>query len=90
MQRGASHERDSVINLAWYNKATMLALTFLDFTIYWKGSLGSNYAMLHMLGCTTEPPTWDNSDTDLGFIVDLNKSEEWINTVKARLLPFIF
>ena len=38
-RKGAGHERDSVIDLAWYNEAALLASTFSDLTIDWEGSI---------------------------------------------------
>ena len=84
MRKGAGHERDSVIDLVWYNEIALLALMFSDLTIDWEGSMGSDHVMLHVLGHTNEPPTKPNRETDLGFVVDPEKGEEWVNAFKRR------
>ena len=89
-QRGANHEKDSVIDLAWYNKAAIQASTFSDLTVDWEGSMGSDHAMLHVSGRTQEPSFQQNRKTDLGFIVDPEKDEEWTKTFKKRSHTFIF
>jgi len=47
-RRGARHECNLVIDLAWYNEAAIQAATFTGLTIDWEGSLGSDHAMLHL------------------------------------------
>jgi Endonuclease-reverse transcriptase len=47
-RRGVEHERDSVLDLAWYNKAAIQAATFTDMRVDWAGSLGSDHAMLRL------------------------------------------
>jgi hypothetical protein len=89
-RRGANHEKDSVIDLAWYNEAAIQASTFTRLTVDWEGSLGSDHAMLHVSGCTREPASQHNEDADLGFVVDPEKGEEWINAFKARSHAFPF
>jgi hypothetical protein len=54
-RRGASHERDSVIDLAWYNEAAIMASTFSGLTLDWEGSMGSDHAMLHVSGQAHKP-----------------------------------
>jgi hypothetical protein len=83
-QKGASHEKDSTIDLVWYNEAVIQASTFSGLAVDWEGSLGSDHAMLHISGCTCEPSSQHNRNTDLGFLVDLEKGEEWTKAFKAR------
>jgi hypothetical protein len=53
-QKGANHERDSVIDLAWFNEAAIQTTTFTGLTINWEGSLASDHAMLQLSGHTQE------------------------------------
>jgi hypothetical protein len=53
-RKGAAHERDSMIDLAWYNEAAVQSATFTELNVNWKGSLGSDHAMLHVMGHTCE------------------------------------
>lgn len=83
-RKGAEHERDSVIDLAWYNEAAIQFTTFSDLKIDWKGSLGSDHAMLIISGQTQEEPPPPEQDGDLGYIIDPDKSEDWMRAFKAR------
>ena len=83
-RKGANHERDSVIDLAWYNEAAISASTFSGLTVDWEGSLGSDHAMLHISGSTREPPPQRDQEADLGFLIDPEKSEEWTKVFKER------
>ena len=89
-RKGAAHERDSVIDLAWYNEAAVQSATFTELNIDWEGSLGSDHAMLHIMGHTREASPNQNADADRGFIVDTEKGEEWIHAFKARSTAFLF
>ena len=89
-RRGANHEKDSVIDLAWYNEAAIQASTFTGLTVDWKGSLSSDHAMLHVTGCTKQPSMQDNEETDLGFVVDPEKSKDWIKSFKTKSQYFPF
>lgn len=89
-RRGANHEKDSVIDLAWYNEAAIRASTFTGLTVDWEGSLGSDHAMLHVTGRTKQPSMQDNEETDLGFVVDPEKSEDWIKSFKTKSQYFPF
>jgi Reverse transcriptase (RNA-dependent DNA polymerase)/Endonuclease-reverse transcriptase len=88
-RRGAEHERDSVIDLAWYNDAAIQHATFTGLEVDWAGSLGSDHAMLRITGNPTETFIPDHYE-DLGHLVDPEKEEEWIQAFKARSLPFLF
>jgi hypothetical protein len=89
-RRGAEHERDSVIDLAWYNEAATESNTFSDFQINWEGSLGSDHAMLTISGQTREEIAAPNDEGDLGFVIDPEKGEEWTCAFKARSSHFPF
>ena len=89
-RKGADHERDSVIDLAWYNEAAIQAATFTGLTVDWEGSLGSDHAMLHVTGHTREESTNQNAETNLGFIIDPEKGEEWITTFKQNSITHPF
>src|SRR5712672_1462330 len=86
-RRGAKHEKDSVIDLAWYNEAAIQAATFSGLTVDWEGSLGSDHAMLHVSGYTREPPPRHNQEGDLGFIIDPERSEVWTKAFGERSRP---
>jgi Endonuclease-reverse transcriptase len=87
-RRGADHERDSVIDLAWYNEAAIQKSTFTDLKIDWSGSLGSNHALLQITGQTWIEPA-QTLNNDLGFITDPEQKEQWIAAFKDRTLPLI-
>jgi hypothetical protein len=89
-RKGAAHERDSVIDLAWYNEAAIQAATFTGLAIDWEGSLASDHAMIHITGHTREKSENQNLETDLGFVIDPEKSEEWIRTFKGKSSAFSF
>ena len=89
-QRGAKHEQNAVIDLAWYNKAVVESAIFSDLTINWEGSLGSDHAMLTIAGHIQEAVTAPNLDSNLGFLIDLERGEDWICTFKARFLHVPF
>ena len=81
-RRGAEHEKDSVIDLAWYNDAAIWSATFTGLEVDWAGSLGSDHAMLRTAGHPYEAHTPDH-DQDLGYLVDPELEEEWIDAFKA-------
>jgi hypothetical protein len=89
-RRGANLDKDSVLDLAWYNEAAILASTFSGLRIDWEGSMGSDHAMLHISGHTSEPSPRSNQEADFGFIVDLEKGEEWTKAFKARSQAALF
>ena len=82
-RRGTEHERDSVIDLAWYNEAAVDSTIFSDLTIDWGGSLGSDHAMLTIAGHTQEATVLDRNN-ELGFLIDPERGEDWIRAFKAR------
>ena len=89
-RKGANQDRDSVIDLAWYNEAAILASTFSELTVDWKGSLGSDHAMLRVSCCTREPPPRHDHGADLGFIIDPDRGAEWTDTFKAKSHAYAF
>jgi hypothetical protein len=76
-RRGAEHEQDAVIDLAWYNKVAIQNATFSDLHLDWEGSLGSDHAMLHVAGHTWEAAPARNMEANRGFIIDPERQEEW-------------
>lgn len=89
-RKGASHERDSVIDLAWYNEAATQAATFTGLAIDWEGSLASDHAMIHVTGHTRDKSENQNVETDLGFLIDPERSEDWIRAFKERSSTCLF
>ena len=67
-----------------------MASTFLGLTVDWDGSLGSDHAMLHVEGNTCKPSPGDNQKLDFGFVVNLDKSEEWTKAFRERSCTFAF
>ena len=88
-RRGAEHERDSVIDLAWYNDTAIQNTTFSGLEVDWAGSLGSDHTMLRMTGHPYEQPIPTYSE-DLGYVVDPDQEEEWTLAFKARSSPLTF
>jgi hypothetical protein len=84
-RRGAEHEKDLVINLAWYNEAAIWAATFMDLCLDWASSLGSDHMMLHITGNPHVTTVITNTESNLGFLIDLEKCEEWMKAFKARM-----
>jgi len=78
------------IDLAWYNEAAILSNTFTELQIDWEGSLGSDHAMLAIAGHPREEAALSKHECDLGFVIDPDKSEEWIRTFKAKSVPHPF
>ena len=89
-RKGAAHEKDSVIDLTWYNDAAIQANTFSEMRLDWDGSLDSDHAMTHVMGETCEAPTKQTPGLDLGLIIDSEKREEWTSAFKARSIAFPF
>lgn len=83
-RKGAEHEQDSVINLAWYNEIAVQTTSFSDLKIDWGGSLGSDHAMLIITGHTQDKVIAPDDKGSLGFLIDPEKSEEWTRAFKAR------
>ena len=89
-KKGAEHERDLAIDLVWYNEAAIQAVTFTGLAIDWEGSLGSDHAMLHVTGQTQEESQSHNLETNLGFIVDPERSEDWTRAFKVKSSAYHF
>ena len=49
-----------------------------------------DHAMLHVEGSTREPSPGDNQNSDFGFVVDPDKSEEWTKAFRERSCTFTF
>jgi hypothetical protein len=89
-RKGAGNDRDSVIDLAWYNDAAVHSSSFSDLKIDWEGSLGSDHAMLLIAGQTLNKTTGLNYGGNLGFVIDPERSEEWTCAFKERSYHFFF
>ena len=85
-RRGAGQDRDSVIDLAWYNEAAIQSVTFTTLELDWEGSLGSDHAMLRLLAHAQEANA-PARETDLGYIVDPEKGDKWTRSFKASARP---
>jgi hypothetical protein len=82
-RRGAEHERDSVIDLVWYNKAAILKATFTNLQVDWEGGLGSDHAMIHINGSvSTQTPATDALEP-AGFLLDPERKPVWLQEFKA-------
>ena len=79
-QRGAAHERDLTIDLAWLNKAAIQVASFLELEIDWEGSLGSDHALLRIKGQAHRDSADPTDITPQGFVFDPGKGDEWITT----------
>jgi endonuclease/exonuclease/phosphatase family metal-dependent hydrolase len=88
--RGTKHERDSVIDLAWYNEAAIQAATFTGLTTDWEGSLASDHAMLHTLGHPREKSLNQTPESDLGFVIDPERRDEWTHTFTVKSKKTVF
>src|SRR6266436_6708895 len=88
-RRGVDHECNSVIDLVWFNKVAVQKSTFSGLCTNWEGSLGSDHALLHILGYMQEAAKQTTSNDQLGFIVDLERKEKWLRAFKACSLPLI-
>jgi Endonuclease-reverse transcriptase len=87
--RGADHECDSVIDLAWYNTKAVQTSTFYDLRVDWEGSLGSNHACLRIAGLTQSAAHPPREEGSTGYVVDPERKEEWINHFKASPPPLL-
>jgi hypothetical protein len=89
-RKGAANERNSVLDLAWYNEAATQDSTFTDLKVDWDGSHGSDHAMLTLSGNKREEVPSLNYGGNLGFVVDPEKGEEWTQAFKARSFHYLF
>ena len=85
-RKGADHEWDSVIDLAWYNEAVIQTATFSGMKTDWQGNLGSDHMLIHITGHTQEASTY-SVENDLDFLIDPEKEEDWTQAFKARSSP---
>jgi hypothetical protein len=81
--QGVQHERDSVIDLAWYNAAAIQDSTFGDLHIDWEGSLGLDHVCLRIMGCSLLRDIPPPNNSNAGFVVDPEMREDWIKQYKA-------
>jgi len=88
-RRGADHERDSVIDLVWYNEAAVQSSTFTNLSVDWSGSLGSDHALLRITGQTRAAVRQPAQEPDLGLLTDPERKDQWIQAFKARSLPLL-
>jgi hypothetical protein len=87
-RRGAEHERDSTIDLTWYNDAAIGNATFGNWSLDWAGSLGSDHALTRVQGSLLQTPGPPAPDTqDLGYVIDEEKVGEWSRHFKDVLGP---
>jgi Reverse transcriptase (RNA-dependent DNA polymerase)/Endonuclease-reverse transcriptase len=82
-RRGAEHERDAVIDLAWYNEAAIQRGTFSGLTIDWQGSLGSDHALLSVSGRPNDHGHAHMPEDDLGLVTDPERRGDWIRAFKT-------
>jgi hypothetical protein len=81
--RGANNERDSVLDLAWFNAAAIDRATFSDLQVDWEGSLGSDHMALHVTARTRyDLKPQDSHTTDPGYLVEDGAKGKWLETYK--------
>jgi hypothetical protein len=84
-RRGADNERDSVLDLAWFNAAAIDRATFTDLRVDWEGSLGSDHAALHITAQTRHkfnPP--NDYEASPSYIVEDGSKQKWQETYKQK------
>jgi Reverse transcriptase (RNA-dependent DNA polymerase)/Endonuclease-reverse transcriptase len=87
-RRGAEHERDSTIDLTWYNDAAIEEAAFGNWSLDWAGSLGSDHALTRVQGSLIRTARLPESDSqDLGYVIDEEKAAEWSRRFKDELGP---
>ncbi len=85
-RRGANHERDSTIDLTWYNDAAVEDFVFTNWDLDWAGSLGSDHALTRVQGSLPQPPQFSGGDTkDLGYVLDEEKETDWCQLFKIAV-----
>ena len=91
-RKGSDRERDSVIDLIWYNESTILKSTFSGLKVDWDGSLGSDHALLQVTAHTSRVNPQSTGHIDAGFLTDPGAKEQWIKALRDNpaplLLPF--
>ena len=89
--RGAEHECDLVIDLAWVNTAAAQMDTFTNLRVDWEGSLGSDHACLRIVGTSQWVTNQPTEGANPGYVVNPERKEEWIKHFKdappSLLLP---
>ncbi len=84
-RKGAGDDPDAVLDLVWFNKATVSHNTFHSLEIDWAGSLGLDHAMLCITGDTHrlgDRPALDQ--TELGYVISAEDEEPWTKAYQSR------
>jgi hypothetical protein len=82
-RRAPNDDRDSVIDLAWYNAAAIDRATFSDLRVDWEGSLGSDHAALHVTAQTRHNLNPQNDcGTDHGYLIEDGAKKKWQENYK--------
>jgi Endonuclease-reverse transcriptase len=87
--RGAEHEHNSVIDLAWFNEAAIQTGTFSNLQVDWEGSLGSDHAHLQIAGLSQPTVGQPLENPSTGFVVDPELKDEWIKSFKSSPPPLM-
>ena len=53
----------------------------------WEGNLGSDHAMLRLLGCPHNTAVAQPIETDPGFVIDPGKKAEWLQSFRIHSAP---
>ena len=85
--RGTEHERDSMIDRAWYNTAAIQSTMFSNLEVDWDGSLGSDHTMIKVSGHLPAPTSSPKEEMPTGFITDHTRKEAWICSFHNRPPP---
>jgi Endonuclease-reverse transcriptase len=88
--RGAEHEHNSVIDLAWFNEAAIQTGTFSNLQVDWEGSLGSDHAHLQIEGLPQPTADQPVENSPIGFVVDPELKDECIKNFKSSPPPLMF
>jgi len=81
--QGTNNERDSVLDLAWFNTAAIDRATFSNLQVDWEGSLGSDHTALHVSAQTRHnlnPRI--NQETNPGYLVEDGAKDKWLKSYK--------
>ena len=81
--KGTNNEKDSIIDLVWFNATTINEATFSNLQVDWEGSLGSDHAALHVMARTSNPTRLPpNLKTDPGHLIEDRAKQKWIETLQ--------
>src|SRR6266403_3725930 len=85
-RKGAGLDRDSTIDLTWYNDAAIEGSIFTNWELDWAGSLGSDHALTRVQGLLPQPPQFlDEDSRDLGYVLDEEKESDWCRLFKIAV-----